>query len=484
MPGAWVGFVRPFQSFVPTVKEPDKDINTQTKGLYVLAVLVFYLVASKIPLYGIRASQMGDDPLQFYRVMLASNRGTLMELGISPLVTSSMIIQAFTGSGMMKFDRNNPDDCAMYAVLEKIAGMVVIFGQAFVYTVFSGVYGSVATLGAGNALLIITQLCISAFIVLLLDDFLQKGYGFGSAISLFITSNLCEIIFWQAFSFEVVETMTGPEYYGAFVNLIYVLASGSFSPGALKTAFFRSSLPNISNLLATAVVSLVVIHFQGYRVDIAIKHTRMRQGQHSSSYPIKLFYTSNMPIMLQSTLTNLVFMVSSIIYNSTGGAAWAAIVGKWVTTPNGRQVPIGGLVYYMTAPNSIADAATDPIHTFIYIAYMLISCTIFAQLWLTMSGSSAKDVAKNLQAQGMTVVGYRQTTMHVALNRYIPTAAGLGGLGVGALTVFADFMGAVGSGTGILLAVGFILNTIETIRQQEADQAGLGGFMLSGMFGK
>ena len=34
------------------------------------------------------------------------------------------------------------------------------------------------------------------------------------------------------------------------------------------------------------------------------------------------------------------------------------------------------------------------------------------------------------------------------LNRYIPTAAAFGGMCIGALTIIADFMGAIGSGTG------------------------------------
>ena len=48
--------------------------------------------------------------------------------------------------------------------------------------------------------------------------------------------------------------------------------------------------------------------------------------------------------------------------------------------------------------------------------------------------------------------GHRDTTQSLKkeLNRYIPTAAAFGGMCIGALTIIADFMGAIGSGTGAL----------------------------------
>lgn len=47
------------------------------------------------------------------------------------------------------------------------------------------------------------------------------------------------------------------------------------------------------------------------------------------------------------------------------------------------------------------------------------------------------------------------------LRRYINTAATFGGICIGALCIFADFMGAIGSGTGILLAVTIIYQYFE-----------------------
>lgn len=58
--------------------------------------------------------------------------------------------------------------------------------------------------------------------------------------------------------------------------------------------------------------------------------------------------------------------------------------------------------------------------------------------------------------------------------RYIPTAAAFGGLCIGALSVLADFMGAIGSGTGILLAVTIIYQYFELFVKEQSEQGGMG----------
>lgn len=56
--------------------------------------------------------------------------------------------------------------------------------------------------------------------------------------------------------------------------------------------------------------------------------------------------------------------------------------------------------------------------------------------------------------------------------RYIPCAAALGGMSIGALTIFADFMGAIGSGTGILLAVNIIYEYFEEHKKDKKKMTG------------
>merc|ERR1712157_277495 len=163
-------------------------------------------------------------------------------------------------------------------------------------------YGEVRELGAGNAILIIMQLFIAGVIVIILDELLQKGYGMGSGISLFIATNICETIVWKSFSPTTMNTGKGTEFEGAVIAMFHMLITKSDKVGALKEAFYRQNAPNITSLFATVLVFFVVIYFQGFRVDLTVKYQKIR-GQ-MGTYPIKLFYTSNMPIILQTALVS------------------------------------------------------------------------------------------------------------------------------------------------------------------------------------
>jgi len=323
-------------------------------------------------------------------------------------------------------------------------------------------------------LLIVIQLVVASLIVLLLDELLQKGYGLGSGISLFIATNICETIVWKAFSPTTMNTGRGTEFEGAVIALFHLLATRTDKVRALREAFYRQNLPNLMNLMATVFVFAVVIYFQGFRVDLPIKSTRYRGQQ--SSYPIKLFYTSNIPIILQSALVSNLYVISQMLAAKFGGNFLVNLLGTWSDAAGSyRSFPTGGLCYYLSPPESFSSVLEDPLHCFTYIVFMLGSCAFFSKTWIDVSGSSAKDVAKQLREQQMMMRGHRETSMIKELNRYIPTAAAFGGLCIGALSVTADFMGAIGSGTGILLAVTIIYQYFEIFVKEQQDLGGVSG---------
>lgn len=203
----------------------DEIINCQLK-IVVAAnknkkCLNYFLQTCQIPLYGINVNK-SSDPLYWARVIMASNRGSLMELGIQPIVTSGMVMQLLAGSKIIDVDMSLKEDRALFNGASKFLGFLITIGEAVAYVV-SGMYGDVKDLGAGNAILIIAQLIIAGFIVLNLDELLQKGYGLGSGISLFIATNICESIVWKAFSPTTINTGRGTEFEGAVIALFHLL---------------------------------------------------------------------------------------------------------------------------------------------------------------------------------------------------------------------------------------------------------------------
>lgn len=448
------------------------QIQFREKVLWTAITLFIFLVCCQIPLFGIMSSDSAD-PFYWMRVILASNRGTLMELGISPIVTSGLIMQLLAGAKIIEVG-DTPKDRALFNGAQKLFGMIITIGQAIVY-VMTGMYGDPAEMGAGICLLIIIQLFVAGLIVLLLDELLQKGYGLGSGISLFIATNICETIVWKAFSPTTINTGRGTEFEGAVIALFHLLATRTDKVRALREAFYRQNLPNLMNLIATVFVFAVVIYFQGFRVDLPIKSARYR-GQYSS-YPIKLFYTSNIPIILQSALVSNLYVISQMLSVRFSGNFLVNLLGQWADVSGGgpaRSYPVGGLCYYLSPPESMGAIFEDPVHVIVYIIFMLGSCAFFSKTWIEVSGSSAKDVAKQLKEQQMVMRGHRDTSMVHELNRYIPTAAAFGGLCIGALSVLADFLGAIGSGTGILLAVTIIYQYFEIFVKEQAEVGGVG----------
>uniref|UniRef100_A0A8C4XQD7 SEC61 translocon subunit alpha 1 n=1 Tax=Falco tinnunculus TaxID=100819 RepID=A0A8C4XQD7_FALTI len=401
--------IKPFCVILPEIQKPERKIQFKEKVLWTAITLFIFLVCCQIPLFGIMSSDSAD-PFYWMRVILASNRGTLMELGISPIVTSGLIMQLLAGAKIIEVG-DTPKDRALFNGAQKLFGMIITIGQSIVY-VMTGMYGDPSEMGAGICLLITIQLFVAGLIVLLLDELLQKGYGLGSGISLFIATNICETIVWKAFSPTTVNTGRGMEFEGAIIALFHLLATRTDKVRALREAFYRQNLPNLMNLIATIFVFAIVIYFQD---------------------------------------------------TSSGGPA--------------RAYPVGGLCYYLSPPESFSSVLEDPVHAVVYIVFMLGSCAFFSKTWIEVSGSSAKDVAKQLKEQQMVMRGHRETSMVHELNRYIPTAAAFGGLCIGALSVLADFLGAIGSGTGILLAVTIIYQYFEIFVKEQSEVGSMGALL-------
>eukprot|EP01062_Namystynia_karyoxenos_P050946 TRINITY_DN397_c0_g1_i3.p1 TRINITY_DN397_c0_g1~~TRINITY_DN397_c0_g1_i3.p1 ORF type:complete len:512 (+),score=242.61 TRINITY_DN397_c0_g1_i3:108-1538(+) len=460
--------VEPILGALPEVAKPSQRQQASDRILWSGLALFIFLVCCQIPVFGIRPKQ-GADPFYWMRVILASNRGTLMELGISPIVTASLIMQLLQGAKILSMDDNSARDRKLFAGAQKAFGLFITVVEALAY-VFSGMYGEVKDIGFFVALLIVFQLVAAGVICILLDELLQKGYGFGSGISLFIAVNICETIVWKSFSPFTMNTGRGAEFEGAIIALFHQLLQNPSKTKALKDAFYRPHLPNIMNLLSTLLVFLVVVFFQGFAVTI-----NLIQAASKSPAPqkIKLFYTSNMPIILQTALVSNMYFFSQVMHKRFSSNVFVRILGTWeepeyAAGGYGQTVPVGGLAYYVSPPQSFADVIEDPFHVVFYTCFVMATCALFSKTWIGISNQSPRDLAEQWHRGGLTMPGHMQSkeNLQAQLEKYVPTAAALGGMCIGALTILADFLGAIGSGTGILLAVTFIYQYYEQLEQE------------------
>ncbi|KAM1032987.1 hypothetical protein ACFX2C_036589 [Malus domestica] len=179
-----------------------------------------------------------------------------------------------------------------------------------------------------------------------------------------------ESIIWKAFSPTTINSGRGAEFEGAIIALFHLLITRTDKVRALHEAFYRQNLPNVTNLLAAVLIFLIVVYFQGFRVVLPVrsKNARGQQGP----YPIKLFYTSNMPIILHSALVSNLYFISQLLYRKFSGNFFVNILGKWQESEySGQSIPVGGLAYYVTAPGSLVDMAANPFHALFYLVFML-----------------------------------------------------------------------------------------------------------------
>jgi protein transport protein SEC61 subunit alpha len=456
-------FIKAASVYVPQVPKPKRKISLTEKFVWTGIALFAYLVMGQIPLYGVT-----DDPrfdfLAFARVIFAAQQGTLMELGIAPIVTAGLLMQLLKGSDLIKLDFKNPDDRSLFTSATKIVTLIIIIAEGGLYG-FS-VYGPLTADEAPYAIYVVmAQLIGASAIVMLLDEMIQKGWGVGSGLSLFIMAGIAQTILWSVFS--VVPADDGPV--GIFPFTIQALVNGNG-----EDAIFRiGQLPSLFVLALTIGIILVLVYIEGIHVDVPIVSTKYRGF--TAVYPIKLLYTSVIPVILASALiANAVFM---------GQMMWANYnpnntnpVFNWIAQfdPNsqgGQATPIGGILYYITAPRGLDIAAADPIRAIVYVLFMTAIVTVFSRLWVELGGLSARTAARNLLDADVQVPGFRRSegSVETLLNRYIPALTLLSGMIIGLLAGVSDVLGVLGTGTGILLMVNIMVSYYQTLVKEQVD---------------
>lgn len=470
MAGRFLGMFKPLSRFIFEVKPPERKVGFNEKLFWTALALILYLVMSEVPLFGIAMG--GEDPFRFLRVIFASNRGSLMELGIGPIVTAGLVLQLLAGSGMISCDFSNPDDRGLFTVASKVFSLLFIAFQASAYIIG----GMFQVTDVRISIIIFIQLLVAGVVIMLLDELIQKGWGIGSGISLFIMGGVVQTILWSALN--PLGPMGDGFSHGVIVALFQALMSGS----PLGNIFLNRvdatgnalNLPTMLGFFVTIAVFLVVIYMEGVRVELPISYAGYRGFR--SRYPIKLLYVSNLPVIFAAALFANIYFFSQLLwnnYNPGNTNFFLNLLGMYKAVPtSGGQtqvVPVGGLVYYVTSPQNLSGVAGDPARALIYTTILVAFCIVFSITWLEVGGLGPKTVAKQLVDSGMQIPGFRrsQRTIEMILKRYIPIVAVLGGVIVGLLAAVADFLGAFGTGTGILLTVGILYQYYQLLMQEQ-----------------
>lgn len=424
---------------LPEVSRPKIKPNLKEKLKWTVLVLILYFLLAEIPLYGL--SPQAIDLFGHLRAVLAGTFGSVITLGIGPIVTAGLILQLFVGGKILPLDTSTREGRQEYQGLQKLLaiGFTVLESAIFVLR------GGLTPINPSLAPLLIGQLLFAGILIIYLDE-LVSNWGIGSGISLFIAAGVCRSAFVGLFNPIPLRGTEVPT--GIITGFFYFLITGS-------PAFYL--LIPVFGLLITLFISL---YAWAMRVDLPLSFGRVKGYAHR--WPLQFIYASNLPVILTAALlANFRFIAL---------AAGVPLLGEF----DENQNPTGGLMYYLTPPNDfiwnlirLKILKTDLVRATTYLAYMILGSILFAILWVEISGAGPADMAERLRDSELHIPGFRRDKRVIksVLDRYIPYLTILGGAMVGFLAGFLDLFTSIVSGTGILLTVGIIQQVWEQLKR-------------------
>jgi preprotein translocase subunit SecY len=429
--------LQPIFSILPQVKNPEHRIAFKEKLKWTGIILILYFLLTQVPLYGL--SPLAVDQFSQLRAVLAGSFGSILTLGIGPIVSASIVLQLLVGGKILKLDLSRHEDKALFQGAQKLLAIIFTLFEAIVMVIT----GAIAAESSQFIWILILQMTIGGILVIFLDEVVSK-WGFGSGVGLFIAAGVSQEIIVGSFNILSSPTQPGVPA-GKIPAFIYSLTTGSPS--------FDYLIP----VIAVIAVFLVVVYAESMRIEIPLSSGRVKGAR--GKYPLRFIYASNMPVILASALLLNVQLFANL-FQKIGYPILGTIV-------NGQAV--SGLAYLLTPPRSLDVLFTDPLHVIVYGLVFIAMCIVFAILWVELSNIGPKAVAKQLHDMGMQIPGFRSSRRQFEkiMKKYIPAMTVLGGAFVGLLAFGADLTGALGGGTGVLLTVGIVYRLYEEIAQEQ-----------------
>tara|TARA_Y100000310_G_scaffold159627_1_gene159226 strand:- start:3125 stop:4528 length:1404 start_codon:yes stop_codon:yes gene_type:complete len=452
-----MSFFRNLLAYLPEVKGPDqKKLSFKEKLKWTLIVLIAFFVLSIVPLFGLGQNAL----LQFEQlsIILGASFGSIISLGIGPIVTASIVLQLLNGSGIIKFDTTTPEGRTTFQGVQKVLAIFFILFEAFIFVFLGGLAPSLLlapTAYRTMQFILVIQLIVGGLLILFMDEIISK-WGFGSGVSLFIAAGVSSQIFTRAFSPLSASGLLAIGGAEAPVGQVWVFIRSLISSNPI------GAILALSTILATILIFLLAVYGQAMKIEIPLSFGRIRG--HGVRWPLNFLYTSNIPVILIAALMANIQL-------------WARLLESkgipWLGTFAGNQ-PVTGLVSWLFPPNLVQAAITGGLsmplisRALVYIAFFVLGSIVFSIFWVQTSGMDAASQAKQIMSSGLQIPGFRRDprVIEQILSRYIMPLTVMGGATIGLLAASADLLGALAQGTGILLAVMIIYRLYTDIAQQ------------------
>ncbi|MCA9477539.1 MAG: preprotein translocase subunit SecY [Nanoarchaeota archaeon] len=427
--------------YIPEVAGPtQKHLSFKEKLKWTGLVLVLFFILGAVPLVGLGENALSR--FEFLSVVLGASFGSIISLGIGPIVTASIVLQLLNGSGLLNFDLKSAAGKAAFQGTQKLLTYFFIILEAAVYVLMGGL----APAAGVPAIALIIQLCIGGLIIIFLDEIVSK-WGFGSGISLFIAAGVSQRIFTQIFSPLHRQVATGvfeDSFVGAIPELFRTLSAGDSTAAGLVL------LP----LIATLIIFAIVVFAQAMKVEIPLSFGRIRG--HGVRWPLNFIYTNVLPVILVSALLANLQLLGTLFSSNK----FFSSLSLFLSNQNLLQNILIGNASFGLIMGTIG-----------YLLFYIFATTLFSWFWMQTARLDPRSQAEQMMASGLQIPGFRKDirVLERLLKRYIYPLTIMGGMFIGFLAGFANLTGAFGSGTGLLLTVMIIYKLYEDIAKQHLE---------------
>jgi len=459
-----------FFQFIPEVKSPDeKKLSFNVKLKWTLIVLISFFVLSNVPLYGLSSNSL--ERFKYLAIILGTNFGSIISLGIGPIVMASVILQLLTGSGILNMDLTTDEGKKFFQGIQRVLTFFFIIFESAIYVLMQGLQAS-----EGLAPLLIFQLVLGGLAIYYMDDLVSK-WGFGSGISLFIAAGASWQLITSALQF------IDQQGQNCLFNFSTVSCSGKIFVliQAIINKYPTELVSAAASIAVTIAIFLVIVWTQSLKVEIPLSYGRLRG--YSIKWPLAFFYSSNIPVILTAALIVSLQVFGGIVENAASsclvvggtctGLAQIASHFTWLGHFSSGQA-VSGLSFWLGSTNIlelIIRGGFLPkyiIQGITHVLVYILLSTVFAVFWVKTSGMDAKTQAHKIAASGLQIAGFRQDerVLESILERYIMPLTVMGGITIGFLASITNLMGALISGTAILLVVMIFFQFYQNIAQQ------------------
>ena len=472
----WKEAAEPVLTRMPSVVRPEGHVPFRRKLGWTAGILVLYFFLTNVTLFGL--GNVSGDFYGNFRSILAGSQGSILQLGIGPIVTASIVLQLLGGADLLGLDTNDPRDQILYQGLQKVLVLVMIcltgIPMVFASNFLPASQQLAQTLPGGTfgvQSLIFAQIAVGAILILFMDEIVSK-WGVGSGIGLFIIAGVSQQLVAGLFAWQGLGNVSGffPTWFG--------IVTGEVDMPSLLTAEGIQALfmgpGQLLALITTVLIFAVVVYAESVRVEIPLSHARVKGAR--GRFPVKLIYASVLPMILVRALQANIQFLGRIL------ASQLQNMPAWLGTYNAQGQPTSGLFYYFAPIQSpgdwmwwtaqtTAEAWQVLIRVGIDLTFMVVGGAIFAIFWVETTGMGPEATAQQIQNSGMQIPGFRRNPQVIekVMERYIPQVTVIGGALVGILAVAANMLGTIGavSGTGLLLTVSITYKLYEEIAEEQ-----------------